>query len=315
MQIIFGHRTAELLLDKQYIELLTPSFDQELDLGGANKDALEIVVPDYLEDIPRPYDVLVPAWERKRVGSGIKCHLCRQDLPANSFIHLGDNVFVASPQLCFVQRATEYTLAQTVAFGARLCGAFALDKSQPSGIRQRSPLITLEDLRTYVNSCPRMHGIVRARRALELIPEGSASPMETITQMVFCFSRRLRGLGLPKPQMNYVEPISQVARGMIDKDFIRIDLYWPDAAFGLEYQGQFAHSSPTKIASDIARQLAAERMGIELQMLTIEQIRSESQRLMIARKIADHLGVPLDIDKKLLVQNQRLVDELLSMLR
>ncbi|MBP3859479.1 MAG: hypothetical protein J6I30_06665 [Pseudomonas sp.] len=314
MQIFFGYRTAELLLNQQRIELLSPSFDQELERCCVNKSSIESLATSYLYGLPRPYDVLVPTQSEFRRVSGVKCHLCRRDLPANSFINMGDNVFVASPQLCFVQRAAEYTLAQTVAFGARLCGTFALDKNQPSGIRRRSPLATLADLRTYVDSCPRMRGIVNARRALSLIPEGSASPMETITQMVFCYPRRLRGLGLPTPQMNYVEPISQVARGMIDKDYIRIDLYWPDAAFGLEYQGDFAHSSNAKIASDISRQLAAERMGIELQMLTIEQLRNESLKMMIARKIASRLGVSLDVDGRLLAENQRLIDELIGML-
>jgi len=314
MQIFFGHKTAEHVLNQTQVEILEPSFDKELELCGLTKAGLESVASKYLTGVPRPYDVLVPRARDFRQVEGTKCHLCKQDLPAKSFMRLGDNVYIASPALCFVQRAAEYTLAQTVALGSRLCGTFALDDSSPSGIRQRDPLITLEDLCTYVGNCPSIPGIVRARRAVSLIHEGSASPMETVAQMTFCYPRRLRGLGLPRPHMNYKKTVSQMASGFIDSEFIRIDIYWPDAAFGLEYQGEYAHSSVEKIASDISRQLAAERMGIELQMLTIEQLRNEKQKLMIANKIANRLGVTLDADEKLLEGNKELVNELTTML-
>lgn len=311
MPLFFGHRTAELLLDREFNSRPDASFSQELELCVANRQSIDNVKDELLAGIPAPYDILVDSRGKARRLKGVNCHVCRPDLPSSSFVELSGEVFVASPSLCFVLRAGECSLAQTVALGARLCGTFALDSRKRSGVRRRKPLVELSDLWDYVYRCPRMPGVARAKRALRLIPEGSASPMETVMQMVYCHPRRLNGLGIPRPQMNYRQTLSDIAKKLIDKDYIRIDMYWRDHMFGLEYQGKYAHASSTNIANDIGRQLAAERMGIELQFVTIEQLRNQAQRQRIAQKIADRLGLTLDLGSDVMLANQRLVDGIL----
>lgn len=310
MPLYFGHRTAELLLDR-LDALPAPSIGSEFDNCCACRSDFKDFDLSVLDGIPQPYDILTSSTKDLRKWKGIRCHLCQTPLPAGSFIEISPDVFVASPPLCLILRAQELSLAQTIALGERLCGTFALDRKKRSRIRRRAPLISLEDLRSYIDRCSRVKGIARAQRAASLMLEGSASPMETISRLAFCLPKRLNGFGLPSPRMNYEMTLSQTAQELIDKSYIRIDLCWPDQGFGLEYQGKYVHGSPSAIERDVARQLAAERMGIELQMVTIEQIRNQAQRLTIAHKIASRLGITISTDQAFLTANQRLVDDLL----
>lgn len=314
MPLFLGHATAELVLDKPWVESLSPAADQMLEHCAASRIELSRLDLQPLEGIPLPYDVLVSSPQEARTWGGVRCHLCRAPLPLGSFLEISPELFVASPALTFVQRAAKLSLAQTVALGARLCGTFALDRDSGSGVRERAPLVTPDDLQLYVNHCQHVNGIKRARRTLPLILPNAASPMEAITALVYCLPPRHGGFGFPVPQLNYEQTLRPSAQRLVGKDCIRIDIYWSDHQFGLEYQGKFAHSSHTSIAADIARQLAAEQMGIELQMLTIEQIRDQGQRLAIARKIACRLGAQIPAGRTFLVANQRLVDELLCSL-
>ena len=312
MPLFLGHRTAEFLLNRQEVESLSPSVDQGLEHCWASRTDMSHIDLSLLEGIPQPYDVLVSSPNEIRHWKGVTCHLCKDELPSGSFIELAQDLFVASPALCLVQRSQALTLAQSVVIADRLCSTYALDKRRRSGIRERKPLVTLEDLKAYLDRCSRLRGIEQARRSLTLAREGSASPMETVSRLVLCLPRRLRGLGLSVPLMNYEKTLSEAAQRLVDKGFIRIDLYWENYGFGIEYQGKYAHSSLSSIEGDIARQLAAERMGIELQMMTIKQLRNQAQRMEIARKIARRIGEHIPSDASSWAANQKLVEELLS---
>ena len=236
MPIFFGHRTAELLLEKPEIGLLSPSVDQELEHCWTNKVDFANADLSLLEGIPQPYHVLVSSPAELRSWDMVQCHLCQAHLPAGAFIEIAPDVFVASPSLCLIQRAENLTLSQTVALGERYCGFYALDSRCRSGIRRRNPLVSLDDLRGFIAHCGRVRGIARARHAVSLMLEGAASPMESISRMVYCFPRRLGGFGLALPCMNYEKTLSQMAQRLVDKRYVVIDLYWKNYDFGVEYQ-------------------------------------------------------------------------------
>lgn len=99
---------------------------------------------------------------------------------------------------------------------------------------------------------------------------------------------------------------------MSETETIRVDLYWKDHDFGLEYQGKYGHSEGTDIARDITRQLAAGLMGKTLQMITVRQLREKEQRFLIAEIIARHIGEKVLRGHSFEMRNQRLIDSLLG---
>jgi hypothetical protein len=262
-----------------------------------------------LEQLPKPLDVLVSSRSQIRCWSGVRCHYCPEHLPAGAFIELTGDIYVASPELLYILRSRELSFPQTVDLGCWLCGTFCYsDKDKPL---ERPQITTPDRLRTFVERCSNMAGVKNARRAVDWVISKAASPMEAACAIPFYLPRRLGGFGFPVPELNYRIDLSPAEAAIAGKQLIYIDVYWRDVGFGFEYQGEEVHGTYAALRSDIARQLAAEEHHINLQMMTIDQLREESQRLAVARKVARYFGVDLDLNDAFVRRNQAMVDRLL----
>lgn len=310
MPLYLGHITAQRLLERPGAENIIRSDYAHFEHCFAGKKDLDQIDLSPLGSLPRPLDVLVSSPNQARYWSGIVCHRCPEHLPAGAFIELSGDIYVASPELLFVLRASELSFAQTIDLGCWLCGSFTYGTN--GTLIKRPPLTTPERLRSFVELCQRVKGIKNARNAIDWVIPGTASPMEAPCAIPFYLPKRLGGFGFPIPCLNYEIPLSQVGREIAGKECIRIDVFWKDFDFGFEYQGEESHGLYSALRSDIARQLAAEEHHIELQMMTIDQIGITSQRLAVARKTAKHLGINLEVSDRLVQKNQCVVDNLLK---
>ena len=309
MPLYLGHTTAQRILEHPGIEKLPRSDASHLEHCLAARCDLAQLDLSPLAELPTPLDVLISSRNQARYWSGITCHRCPEHLPAGAFLELTSDLYIASPELLFVLRAQELSLPQAIDLGCWLCGTFGYNaKGKPI---ERLPLTSPDRLRTFVEHCPRMDGIQTARRALGFVIPNAASPMEAACAIPFYLPRRLGGFGLPTPELNYYIPLPPHAAAIAGKECIYIDVYWKDYRFGCEYQGEETHGLYSALRSDIARQLAAEETHIELQMMTIDQIRDQNQRLAVARKIARHLGTEIKVDDGFMKRNQAMVDMLL----
>lgn len=312
MSLYLGHTTAELLLDALPVEEMEAADNGSLKNCVASRSAMSHLDLHLLEDLPKPYDVLVSSSSELRRWPGVRCHRCPTDLPPKSFIEIAPDVYVASPELCFVLRAQELSLAKTMMLGSRYCGTFALDTRQPSGLRQRSAISTPERLISYAGAAYRLKGSRRAKTAALHVGVGSASPMESATHLLLTLPKRLGGYAFKSPSLNYAVPLNARARRIAGKSYIVIDAFWPDFDYGLEYQGRFSHASDRDIASDIARQLAADADGITLQMVTSRQFLDPAQRRYLVQKIAAHINERIPRQKGFQTRNDALAQELFT---
>ena len=310
MPLYLGHTTARQLIDVLPVETMHYADTTSVRNSIASKSGISQLNLHLPEGVDTPYDVLISDRNEYRGWSGVRCHKCPQELPDHSFIEISQDVFLASPKLCFVLYAQHHSLAQTIVLGSQYCGTYALDKTSTTGIRERKTLTTPEELRSYARSCVRLAGAKKAQRAAELIVTHSASPMESKAALLFCLPTRLGGFGFRKPELNYQYYLGDVARSMTGKAFLRFDIFWPDFDFGLEYQGEDAHSESQRISDDIARQLAAEYHGKVLQMITKQQLVNTEQRLFLARKVGAHIGQRIPNEESFLKRNEILVQKL-----
>lgn len=115
------------------------------------------------------------------------------------------------------------------------------------GSDRREPMATIEALSTI--AMRRARGVPRLRRALPWIRAGSASRPESLVRVLLTASR------IPEPRLNWRVPGLRYA----------IDLAWPEAAFGVEYQGQ--HHLAQRDA-DIQRQELVHDEGLLLMEVT-----------------------------------------------
>lgn len=298
MAIFFGYKTAEHILNSVLAPEFQPSAEAPNRYGSVDDLTLEKI--DFsLFELPEnePLDIVVPSHHHRRLRKALACHISSGDLPHGAYLRVFPDVYVASPALCLLQRSSDLTFAGAIKLAARFCGTYAPSKTDRRGFITRQPLATPEDLDSFVKLCPTMRGKRLALCAIKWTLPNAASPMETEMAMPFYLSQRVGAFGLPRPTMNYERTLSPLGVSMTGKKMVRIDIYWPDAGFGFEYQSELLHRGDERYGQDIGRQLAIESMGDVIRMVTIEQLRNPAQLEYLARLVAEHVGVTLQPER------------------
>lgn len=122
-------------------------------------------------------------------------------------------------------------------------------------------LVREATLRSYIADHEGTQGVVGARRAIELVDARSESPMETRLRLLLVRN------GLPRPD-------SQVSIRDAGGAFLgRLDLYYPQANLGIEYDGE---NHRDRLASDDQRQNRLLRAGVRLLRYTAIDLSSRS---------------------------------------
>lgn len=159
---------------------------------------------------------------------------------------------VVSPAATWASLAPRLPIADLVAAGDFLIGA-----------AMRAPLAAAHDLTAAV--VPRSPGTSRLRAALPLIRPGSLSRPESLLRVLLVTG------GVPEPAINHP---------LVDARAV-IDLAWPDARFGIEYQGDH-HREPGQFGADIRRQERVHDAGWLLMQVTRYDL-FESPRALLSR--------------------------------
>lgn len=130
----------------------------------------------------------------------------------------------------------------------------------------------------------------RALKALRLVEDGSASPMESILAILLCAPRMIGGYGIEKPLMNARIDIDGRFADPTDALHLRCDFLWPRHDLCLEYDSDAFHTGPERIAKDSARRNALAHLGLTVVTVTTRQIYRENEMDRIARTILHHVG-------------------------
>ena len=121
--------------------------------------------------------------------------------------------------------STMLPLVKVVEMGYELCGSFALSPSNSRGFCTHEAPTTAESLRRYMAKSDGISGAKRARRALDYLTDGAASPMETVLVMLLCLPTSLGGYGLALPRLNYGIEASAGGGSSLRRVRYRCDLY------------------------------------------------------------------------------------------
>lgn len=133
-------------------------------------------------------------------------------------------------------------------------------------------LVELEEFRAYVEGRSGVPGITGARRVLEFAEPKSESPMESRLRML------LVGGGLPRPQAQVeIHDAGGTLAG-------RLDLFYPDAKLGIEYDGE---NHRDRLTDDNRRQNRLHRVGVSLLRYTAPDLRERPE--VILREVGSAL--------------------------
>ena len=246
----------------------------------------------------QPVDFLYAGQEHRRRSPRIRPHVMGRDLPAGSLLRVAPHVLVVCPELCFIELGEDESFARLVHRGCEFCGTYYLDAEygRPHEREGRSSLTSTAALAKYLGTCAPRVVPKAARSALAYVLDGSASPRETTLALLLSLPHRLGGFGLPAPVLNHVVELDAEARRLYPHATCRCDLYWPDAAFALEYQGEEAHWD--RYSADIARTAALQAAGVDVLALTKAQLADAKAFTTVTGAVAAKLGRTLRVRRE-----------------
>lgn len=218
-------------------ELLAKPRTGKLDGCGVMPD---VMLKDEVERLgvkTRPYHLLSGAGGTLRERSDVVLHRRRKcPLPYRALIVQSKDILVTGPEMTFIDLASNPSFDEVdlALIGFELCGTYLLDNSWDGLTNTEKPLTHVAQIERMMQGLKGAHGLKAARTALELVHDGSNSPMETVLCALLTFPRRLGGFGLGPVSLNY-----RVSTGT---GFRLIDVAFPEHKVGLEYKGREFHS-------------------------------------------------------------------------
>ncbi|MDO4848869.1 MAG: hypothetical protein Q4B45_03725 [Coriobacteriia bacterium] len=294
MPVIFSHDTAlEILRSVPPQTGLLQPLEGEVPFGddGLTTDYRELARIDALDFgiRRRPLHVLIGKGQRRCQSRGVVSHeFTKAGVPYSRLwgfrerAGIPSSVYLCSPATLFAQMAKGLPLAELICLGYELCGRYSHFAPEASGFYDRPALLTKERARRALGELGGMRGIGQARRALSFVSDGARSPMETIAACELTLPAELGGHGFAQPCLNFEIELDSVAAGLAGKKLCRVDIAWPGAKVGIEYNGREFHPDPTR---DRKRVEALEHMGWTIRTVEMSDLTDLRRLDAIARTL------------------------------
>ena len=235
----------------------------------------------------RPYHVLVADAASRGKSQLVRSHVCAAAYPPGSFRRLTHDLYVSSPELCFLQLAPSLPFGRLALLGMELCGGYALDADDSEGFRRREPLSTAAALRRVSQRFSGVKGAKPARLAARFLVDGALSPMEAAVVLLLCAPTSRGGYGLAPPVLNAEVRLTRSSARWPASRFC--DLYWPARRLAIEYDSNRFHVGADRIARDASRRAQLAREGVTVLTLTWDQVRDVIQFHEVALLVAARL--------------------------
>lgn len=233
----------------------------------------------------KPIHLLVTQSAHRRSRPDVLCHVARRQ-PRRSFYRIAPEVYVASPEACFLHVAAQLPVIDLALVGFELCGSYAIDPYSPNGrIVNLKPRTNTAAIASFLDRVRTGKNTARARKALSFIVDGSASPRETALTLLLCLPASKGGYGLPFPKLNH--PIA--VEGSTNAP-LRCDLCWPDHKLAFEHDSEIHHADLPKLELDSLRRSRLEAAGYHVVSVTNSQIKNTDALNKLAHIAAKRLG-------------------------
>lgn len=191
-----------------------------------------------------------------------------KEIPTGLIREVSTGVYVAGPELCFIQMAGMVSHLGAVVLGHELCGSYSHFAKFVSGFYERPPLTSVEKIEAAIHQLEGMRGLSHARKALRWVRDGSASPMETVVSCMLGLPTSMGGFGLVVPTLNLEVPLDDASQKITGTETAKIDTAYESAKCGLEYDGKEYHRDAIK---DRLRREALSHEGWTIYVVDLEE--------------------------------------------
>ena len=230
-------------------------------------------------DISTKYHLSLPVHVMAEKASGrisnqfLSAYKRPKHLPEDSFIQIND-IYMSSPELCFIQMANKLPLPKLIEVANNLCAAFSLDTNATYGQSSRTPFVTVQDLKDYLCRATKFSGIQKARKAINYASDNSFSPMESKLATLAALPVPQGGYGLPKPVMNCDILLTNDAAAFLGRKSCKCDLVWENRKVIVEYDSNLSHLSVDQHAYDKRKANALNMSGYNVFYITADNMHS-----------------------------------------
>lgn len=272
--VVFSHRTA-----LERLRSVPPQLGRDEPLGepfysipfsSKTKIALQLDL-ESMGIQAYPLDLLVSKEERPTRSSRIRTHSAGLlEYPGWLMRAINRDTFTCGPELVFIQLAMKLPLIDAVVLGYELCGAYSHFAGDISGFYDRPPLTSVTAISEAISQLEGLRGIKKAEAALRWVRDGARSPMETVLSCCLSLPAPIGGLGFEAPELNYPVALDEAASKRAGSKTCFVDLAWPNAQRGLEYNGSEFHLDA---ARDRRRIEGLEHMGWSINTADLYEMR------------------------------------------
>lgn len=276
MSIYLGHESAlRYWLTKRGDECVPDRspFASLVD-GTANlRDLRAASLPfDFSES--RPLSVLVASQAQLRNSCEVSARVLKARLPAGSFCELVGSSFVASPELTYLLMAQDLDVVDTAIIGTYLCSGFSIRDEGRGFVGSRDPLVTPEEISSFLGKVPGVRGIKTARQALKYIVPNTASPMEVLLALSCSLPPLLGGRSMPPVTANQRIDVPRELLELAGTDSLYGDLFFATVKGNLEYDSNEYHTGQFRSDHTFARRNVIEAAGVKVVSATWGQMRT-----------------------------------------
>lgn len=184
-------------------------------------------------------------------------------------------------------------LVAATVVACEFAGTYRLGVGSGSTAYRAPRIMEAAGLGRFTEEAGKSQGTLRARRAGELMLEGSASPMETVLALMLTLPVDFGGYGLEKPLLNQAIDVRHLKGTLSDRDEVVPDFLWPAQRVALEYDSDEFHVRRGKgqLKRDATRANILTAMGYRVFRVTPQTVRSLPGLSLLARQIARALDV------------------------
>lgn len=187
-------------------------------------------------------------------------------------------------------------LAEDLLVEARLGWQQARDiNGRPSDLWKRPPQLAIHEIHDFISGLPdRARGKKNLLKAIDLMVERTASPLEATAALLLGQPRRRGGENLGTPLCNHPIPLGSAARQIAGQTICHGDLCFQGrngVMLDIECHSKAWHDSSEKAMSDMQRATALECMGVDVLFITSDQLRDDSQAAEFAQLARRKLGI------------------------
>ena len=233
-----------------------------------------------------PLCIMKPSGTSRYSSADYKCITLPKHIPKNSFVKLGEgmlpedlqdlgiNIYVASPEYCFLAAASELTIPQLVELGCNLCANYAIDSKNAQSQSFRAPISKAAIIKNFISEAENNKGLYKARKAAKYICDGSNSPMESRLAVVSILPFFLGGLNMHKPDLNKEIDLSLEGAAVLGRKTCKCDIVWEEQKLIIEYDSNKVHLTAEQHAYDKKKATALMLSGYKVISITYEDIKN-----------------------------------------